>query len=209
MKKSLVTFFIILILGGCAIKPTVLDFTAFHKAPFSARDAKANISTQNAMRLIADGNVLIGYIDLRQNLRSCYPDNGCKQIHHSNSDSDESYDFIGTEVKYPREEELGYEIARLGGDKYSLLEEINTTEVISKNVCTNWGVSTNWVNGVLQVIPICNGYSKVYGTLSVKIKRALVWRHEPDLAASDDNIRALKSALDTISGNAAKQADDV
>lgn len=195
---------VVISLSGCGFDPTVLKFEPFHKQTFSARKDKAVRVNDKSLELIAQGHVLIGFIDLRQNIQSCYPDSGCQNIRELYN-WDEEEEYIPTKNKplaeYPREAELEYEAADVGGDKVTVLEEKSIQTQISKQICTYMYPVTYTVEGKVYSYMQCGGYRTVYGTLYSKIKRALVWRYEPSLASSEQNIHALKIALNTIGKN--------
>ena len=198
MKKLASIFFFSLLFIGCTIQPTELEFKSFHKKSFSPRDNKAVLTLDKSMHLILQGYVLIGYIDLRQNLTICYPDSGCQKVRDSYIEDAEGEEIGPAPKNYPREDELGYEIAEVGGDKFNLLEEKAFQDKISKQVCSYYYTTSYVIDGKLYSNTTCSNYYTVHGTLDVKIKRALAWRFAPELASSEDNINALKHALETI-----------
>lgn len=200
MNKLASLLFLSLLVSGCSILPTELEFKPFHKSTFPPRDGKAKLTTDKSMQLISQGYVLLGYIDLKQNLIVCYPDTGCQKIRdlYQNNFDDDDDDIIAPSTAYPREEELAYEVSNYGGDKYSLLDEKDIRETVSKQVCTYWYTTSYTIEGNTYYNTNCGGYRTVFGTLDTKIKRALVWRLNPELAVSEDNITALKQALQTI-----------
>lgn len=204
MQKRVIFFFGVLFLGGCTFQPTVLEFKPFHQTEFTPRKDQAKVVQDNVMQLVTQGYVLIGYIDLRQNLTACYPDSGCRNIRDAYLPGADEDAKSGSKVVYPREQELGFEAAHVGGDKVSLLEEKDIQEAISKTLCSYWYTTTHTYNGNTYVTTQCGSWYTVHGTLNAKVKRALVWRYEPALASSNDNIAALKTAVTTI--NAQKNA---
>lgn len=193
---------ILLFVTGCGINPSELKFEPFHKKEFSSRDKKASVVKNTAMDLITDGHVLIGFIDLRQNIESCFPDTGCQNIRESlkvHEDEEEYEVFSQSEKKQPsREEELQFEAAKVGGDKISMLQDVKIETGISKQICNYYNTFSYTIDGKVYTSTTCGSYRTVYGTLHSKIKRALVWRFEPSLAGSKANIDALKVALNTI-----------
>ena len=206
---GVVTLSVVLILGGCGIDPTVLKFEPFHNQTFSARKNKAARVNEQSMELISQGYILLGYIDLKQNIKSCYPDTGCQNIRdlYRTDEEDEVYISVSNKKEYPREDELEFEAAEVGGDKVSVLEEKDVQKQISKQICTYMYPVTYTVEGKTYTYMQCGGYRTIFGVLYSRIKRALVWRLEPTLAASEQNINALKLALGTIGKEEASQGD--
>lgn len=179
----------VLALTGC-IAPKVIEYTAFHDREFPQRGAAAQIQQKSTAELIDTGYLLIGYIDLRRNVRTCYQEGQC--VDHS--------DVL------PSTDDVRQEAAARGGDVVTLLEERTVLEQNDKSVCTNMATMVRMVNNVPQVITYCSAYRSVPGKLEAKITRALIWRHDPDAARGEANARAIDNALKTL--EAAHRAEE-
>lgn len=178
-----------LALVAACVPPRVIQYTPFQDREFSERKTPAAVQDRAAADLLKSGYLLIGYIDLRRNVRTCYEDNQC--VNHS--------DVL------PSRDELQREAALHGGDVLTLLEDRTVIEPRNKSFCTNTTTTTVTVNKIPQVTTICTSYATVRGKLEAKISRALIWRHDPEAARGDANARAIEAALKTI--EAAYQAD--
>ena len=179
----------LLYLSGC-VAPRVIEYTSFHGREFSERTAPAKIQATPAAELLKGGYLLIGYIDLRRNVRTCYDDNQC--VNHS--------DVL------PAHDELQREAAQRGGDVLTLLEDRTVIEKNNKSHCTSTSSSVIMVDKTPQVITTCTAYRTVPGKLEAKISRALIWRHDPEGARGEANARAIDAALKTI--EASQRADE-
>ncbi|MEK7735329.1 MAG: hypothetical protein AAB329_07800, partial [Pseudomonadota bacterium] len=69
----------LLSLAGC-VPPVVLNYQGFHNADFAARSRPAVIHAKPVEELLKGGYLLIGYVDLRQNVRECFDDGKCRKI---------------------------------------------------------------------------------------------------------------------------------
>jgi hypothetical protein len=152
-------------------------------------DRRAEMQQKTAADLLANGYLLIGYIDLRRNVRTCYDDGQC--VDHSEA--------------LPSPDELKQEAAGRGGDVVTLLEERTVLEQRDKSICTQTSVSVIMVDNTPQVTTMCTAHRTVPGKLEAKISRALIWRHDPAAADGEANARAIEAALETL--EAAHQAD--
>src|SRR5262245_3985807 len=63
----------VLIFTGC-VAPKVVDYKPFHKKSFASRKQDAELLERSTSEVLASGYLLLGYIDLRQNIRTCYVD---------------------------------------------------------------------------------------------------------------------------------------
>jgi ankyrin repeat protein len=172
--------------AGC-IPPSVVQYTAFHNRDFPPRSKPAEVQTRSTSDLLNGGYLLIGYIDLRRNVRTCYEDGRCTD--HS--------------PKLPSPDNLQQEAAQRGADIVTVLEEKTVLEKNDRSDCTSTRVSVTFVNGKPVTTTTCASYVTVQGNLEAKISRALVWRFEPEAARSDSNARAIEAALKTMESAAA------
>lgn len=166
---------------GC-VPPRVLDYTSFHSRNFSPRKDPARIESATAGELLRNGYLLIGYMDLRRNVRTCYQDNTCD----SYSDP------------LPSHDELRREAADRGGDVLTVLEDRTVIETKNKSYCVGFTTTVVMIQNTPQTISVCNSYRTVPGKLEAKITRTLIWRHDPEAAQGEANARAIDTALKTI-----------
>ncbi|MBI3546072.1 MAG: ankyrin repeat domain-containing protein [Gammaproteobacteria bacterium] len=178
-----------LFLGAC-VAPRVLEYTSFHKHDFPARTEPAKIQTTAAADLLKNGYLLIGYIDLRRNLRTCYEDNQCEN--HSDIS--------------PAHDELQREAAQRGGDVLTLLEDRTVIEPRNKSYCSSTTTTVVTIDNMPRTITICASTHNVAGKLEAKISRALIWRYDPEAARGEANAQAIDTALKTI--EASYRADE-
>lgn len=188
-RHAILPFLCLVTLSGC-VSPKVVDYKAFHDREFSARAKAADIQQKTTADLFEGGYLLLGYIDLRRNVRTCYDDGQC--VSHS--------DVL------PSRDDIRQEAAQRGGDVVTLLEERTILEQHNKSYCISFSTTTVMVNKVPQVITTCTGYRTVPGKLEAKITRALIWRHDPQAARDDANARAIDAALKTL--EAVSRADE-
>lgn len=184
----------VLIATGCVL-PKVIEYKSFHNSTFKARTHPAQLQDASTLDLLGGGYLLIGYIDLRQNIRSCYDDGAC--VNHSNAP--------------PVVDDLLIEAARRGGDVVTLLDERDLRDRTSKAECTGFYSTSIMVNGKPVVTTNCAGYRYTNGILEAKSRLALVWRHEPDMPLDDANAIAIEKALQTleaVANNSAKSPSD-
>lgn len=179
----------LLLLCGC-VPPRVLEYTSFHNRDFSERRTPARIQAVPVAELLKDGYLLIGYMDLRRNVRTCYEDNQCEN--HSDT--------------LPSNDELQREAAQRGGDVLTLLEDRTVIEKREKTYCTSSSTTVITIDKTPQIITTCNAYRSVAGKLEAKISRALVWRHDPEGARGKANAQAIDAALKTL--DASYRADE-
>ncbi len=168
-------------LVGC-VPAKVVDYKPFQDRAFTQRQRPAEIQQKTTAELFDGGYLLIGYIDVRRNVRTCYDDGQC--VNHSDA--------------LPSPDDLRQEAAQRGGDVVTLLEERTILEQRNKSVCTNVSTTTVMINKVPQVITTCTAYRTTPGKLEAKISRALVWRHDPQAARGEANARAIDAALKTL-----------
>jgi ankyrin repeat protein len=181
LNSALALVLCALIFTGC-IAPKVIEYKPFHNGGFKARARSAQLQDASAPDLLGGGFLLIGYMDLRQNIRSCFEDGAC--VAHSTAP--------------PVVDDLLQEAARRGGDIVTLLDERDVRERTSKSECTSFYASTMMVDGKPIVTTTCGNYKYTNGTLEAKTRLALVWRHEPDMAVDDANAVAIEKALQTL-----------
>lgn len=169
------------VLGGC-VQAKLLKYSSFQNREYSSRAKPAEVQQKTTAELLSGGYLLIGYIDLRRNVRTCYEDNSC--VNHSD--------------KPPEPGELQQEAAAKGGDVVTVLEERTILEKNDKSVCTRTTTTYIYVNK--QMIPqtICASSVQIAGRQEAKISRALVWRHDPVAANSDANANAIEAALKAV-----------
>jgi hypothetical protein len=171
----------IFVFTGC-VAPKVVEYKSFHNRTFSVRNKAAEQQQKSTSELLAGGYLLIGYIDLRRNIQTCYDDNYCVQ--HSTTP--------------PARSELLLEAAHRGGDVVTLLDERTVLERNDRSDCTGYYTYTTMVNNKPIVNTSCRSYKVTPGKLEAKISRALVWRYDPDAAVSDANAKAIEQALQTL-----------
>lgn len=169
------------VLGGC-VQAKLLKYSSFQEREYSARTKPAEVQKKTTAELLSGGYLLIGYIDMRRNVRTCYEDNSC--TNHSD--------------KPPEPGELQQEAAAKGGDVVTVLEERTILDRNDKTVCTRYTTTYMYINK--QMIPqtTCVSSIVVPGTQEAKISRALVWRHDPVAANSDANANAIEAALKAV-----------
>ncbi len=174
--------FLISILAACTIVPVEIKYKPFSELSYSNRISPARIYNGDIADLLDSDFLLIGYIDVRRNIRKCYEDNACKTVTDG----------------MPSEKDVLVAAAQRGGDLVILLEDKDISEGITKSVCTSTSVNTMTVNGTVQVYTVCDAYLMVRGRLESKISRALVWRRNPDSAGIEANTRAIGIAMQTL-----------
>jgi ankyrin repeat protein len=189
MRIGGASWLVLAALSGC-VPPRVVHYTSFQDREFSQRHQPATLQEKSAAELLNGGYLLIGYLDLRRNLRTCYENGQC--VNHSDT--------------LPSREELLAEAALHGGDVLTLLEERTLIERHDKSVCASYHTTTTMVNNVPQVITSCASNRTVAGNMEARVSRALIWRYDPDAARSDANARAIESAMRTL--EAAYRADE-
>lgn len=177
---------ILLVIGlhalTACVPPSVVKYTSFQDRDFSQRPKPAEIQQKTTAELLDSGHLLIGYIDLRRNMRTCYEDGKC--VNHSDPT--------------PSRDDLRQEAAQRGGDVITLLEERTVLERNDKSYCTNTSTTVVMVNKIPQTITTCISYQTVAGKLEARISRALIWRHDPEAARGEENARAIAAALKTL-----------
>ena len=169
------------LLSGC-VQPRVLKYESFQHKSFSKRSKPAEYYQGSPEAIMRDGFLLIGYIDLKRNIRACYDDFTCRNI----------------SSEYPPRTELQSEAAERGGDRISLLEERIGLEKVTKSVCNSYTTQTYTIDGKVYTTTICASYSHYKGHREVKISKALVWRYEPQLATPEANLGAIHQAMDAM-----------
>ena len=170
-----------LLVAAC-VAPRVVNYTPFQKEHFSERSRPAEIQKKSAAQLLDGGYLLIGYIDLRHNVRTCWDDGQC--VNHSEP--------------VLTDDDLRGEAARRGGDVITLLDERTVLEEKDKSVCTATTTTVVMINKTPQLITVCASYRSIPGKREVRISRALIWRHDPAAAHTEANARAIDAALKTI-----------
>ena len=116
---------LLLALAGC-VPPVVLNYQGFHNIDFAPRRQPAQIHARPVEDLLKGGYLLIGFIDLRQNVRECFDDGTCRKI------SD----------KPPSREDVQRIAAERGGDVASIVEEKQILEKIKTTHCTSFSTYT-------------------------------------------------------------------
>lgn len=169
------------LLAGC-IPPQVVQYTAFHDRDFTPRNQPATLQQKPAAELLNGGYLLIGYLDLRRNVRTCYENGQC--VAHSDP--------------IPSHDNLLSEAASRGGDVVSLLDERTVIEQRNKSVCVNTSTSVVMVNNVPQVTTHCTAYQTIPGKIEARISRALIWRLDPEAARGEANAHAIDVAMKTL-----------
>ncbi len=167
-------------LSACVSHQQV-EYTSFHDRYFSSRD-HAEMQNRTTAELFLDGYLLLGYMDLRRNIQTCYGYGNCT-VHNDIALSGE---------------ELSKEAAKRGGDVVSLLEETSVVVPVVSSYCIS--SYTQMIQSGDSQIPIfiCSGYSYNYGKQEREISRALIWRYDPEAALSDANTEAIEAALTTL-----------
>jgi len=178
----LVIIFLTAWISACVTIPLEIEYQSFSNSDYSSRSVPAKIVKGKLSDLLDSQYLLIGYLDVRRNIRKCYDDNTCKDI---------------SDVM-PSESDILQQAADRGGDLVFILETRTITEKISKSVCTNMSYSTSVVNGIVQVIPTCSASRTINGLLDAKVSRALIWRKEPARATPEANAAAIEKALKTL-----------
>ncbi len=164
--------------SGC-VQPKILKYESFQKKSFSKRSKPAEYFEGSPEAIMRQGYLLIGYIDLKRNIRACYNDLTCKNI----------------SSEYPPRTELQSEAAERGGDRISLLEERIALEKVTKSVCNSYTTQTYMVDGKVYTTTICASYSHYKGHREIKVSKALVWRYEPQQATPEANLGAIQQAM--------------
>jgi ankyrin repeat protein len=164
------------------ITPKVVEYKSFHKQSFSSRKQPAELQETSTAELLASGYLLIGYMDLRQNIKTCYVDGTCVQ--HSSAP--------------PQRTDLLIEAAKRGGDVVIILDERSIRERNDRTECTGFYSYTTTVDGKSMVHTNCLGYRTTQGTIEAKVSRALVWRYDPEASVSETNANAIERALLTL-----------
>ncbi len=170
-----------LLLAGC-VPPVVLNYQGFHNTDFAARSRPAEIHAKPVEELLKGGYLLIGYIDLRQNVRECFDDGTCRKI------SD----------KPPSREDVQRIAAERGGDVVSMVEEKQILEKIKTTHCTSFSTYTYTLQGKVYTNTVCTASVTRHGHREAKLTRALIWRHEPKLATAEANDRAIRLAMESL-----------
>jgi len=180
--SRLYVIFLISWLAGCATVPLEIKYQSFNNREYSSRSVPAKIVKGKLSDLLGSQYLLIGYLDVRRNIRKCFEDNSCTDI---------------SDVM-PSENDILQQAANRGGDLVFLLETRDITEKTSKSKCTSMSYSSTVVNGIVQVIPTCSSYQTINGLLDAKVSRALIWRKEPSLATPEANAAAIEKALKAL-----------
>ncbi len=170
-----------LLLAGC-VPPVVLNYQGFHNTDFAARSRPAEIHAKPVEELLKGGYLLIGYIDLRQNVRECFDDGTCRKI------SD----------KPPSREDVQRIAAERGGDVVSMVEEKQILDKIKTTHCTSFSTYTYTLQGKVYTNTVCVASVTRHGHREAKLTRALIWRHEPKRATADANERAIRQAMESL-----------
>lgn len=177
----LLTAVLLLLLAGC-VPPVVLNYQGFHNTDFAARSRPADIYTKPVEELLKGGYLLIGYIDLRQNVRECFDDGSCRKI------SD----------KVPSREEVRRIAAERGGDVVTMVEEKQILEKVKTAHCTSFSTYSYTLQGKVYTNTVCTASVTRHGHREARLTRALIWRHEPKLATADANERAIRQAMESL-----------
>lgn len=177
----------IFVFTGC-VAPKVVEYKPFHKKSFPSRKQPAELQERSTSEVLASGYLLIGYMDLRQNIKTCYVDGTCVQ--HS--------------IAPPARTDLLQEAAKRGGDVVTILEERSIRERAVRTECTGFYSYTTTVDGKPMVHTSCLSYKSTEGTIEAKVSRALVWRYDPEASVSEVNANAIERALLTLETVAGK-----
>lgn len=177
----LLTAVLLLLLAGC-VPPVVLNYQGFHNTDFASRGRPAEIYTKPVEELLKGGYLLIGYIDLRQNVRECFDDGSCRKI------SD----------KVPSREEVRRIAAERGGDVVTMVEEKQILEKVKTTHCTSFSTYSYTLQGKVYTNTVCTASVTRHGHREARLTRALIWRHEPKLATADANERAIRQAMESL-----------
>jgi len=169
-------------LAACVTAPLEIKYKSFNDQSYSKRPNLAIVHKDSIETLLKSQYLLIGYIDVRRNIRKCYEDDSCVTV------TDDM----------PTEKDVLREAADRGGDIVFILEDRDISTNISKSICTATSVSATTVNGIVQMTTICTSYAKVYGVLESKVSRALIWRLDPENANIEANSQAIKTAMLTM-----------
>lgn len=172
---------LLLMLAGC-VPPVVLNYQGFHNTEFAARSRPAEIHVKPVEELLKGGYLLIGYVDLRQNVRECFDDGKCHKI------SD----------KAPSREDVQRIAAERGGDVVTLVEEKQILDKIRTTHCTSTTVTTYVLQGRVYTTSVCLSSVTRHGHREAKLTRALIWRHEPRRATAEANDRAIRQAMESL-----------
>ena len=166
------------LLPGC-VQPKILKYEPFQNKSYSRRSKPAEYYDGSPEAIMRDGYLLIGYIDIKRNIRACYDDFTCKNI----------------STEYPPRNELQTEAAERGGDRVSLLEERIGLEKATKSVCNSYRTQTYTVEGKTYTTTVCSSYSHYQGHREIKVSKALVWRNDAQLATPEANLAAIRQAM--------------
>lgn len=190
---------LVLLLSGC-VKPVVENYTQFQDRSYSARDKPAEvINSELVSDLMASGYLLIGHIDFKHNIQSCYENLSCKDISENQISVDE----------------LQKSAANKGADRIQLLYSSLELVPDSYSVCNGYTTTTYTdSSGKVHTITVCASYSHYQGFIESWNMRALLWRYEPELASADNNYQAVQKAYaiinkDTPTAEKSKQTHDL
>ncbi len=167
-----------LLLAACSSK-RVLVYESFSEHNFKPVNNAAKLQKISTTKLLKSGYLLIGYVDLKRNIRECYPNVRCIQISN----------------RIPSRSALTHEAARRGGHIISLLDERRILKPVKKSYCTSMTAYTYWEKSKILTGMRCSSYGYKTGYLEVELTRALVWRYEPLHANTSSNYIAIKKAM--------------
>jgi ankyrin repeat protein len=172
---------LLLLLAGC-VPPVVLNYQGFHNVEFAPRSRPAEIHTKPVEDLLKGGYLLLGYVDLRQNVRECFDDGSCRKISET----------------VPSREDVQRIAAERGGDVVTLVEEKQVLEKIQTSVCTAHSTYSYVLQGRVYTNTICTSSITRHGHREARLTRALIWRHEPKRATAEANDRAIRQAMESL-----------
>jgi len=171
-----------LMLTACMTMPLEVSYTSFAKQSFSERSQPAKKYQGTVDELLTGEYLLIGFIDVRRNIKKCFEGEACSQI---------------TE-KFPTVADVQNEAAKNGGDVVLVLDKKFIVERVTKQICTNYYTYTYTIEGKTYTNTSCSAYMTKYGTLESTINRALVWRYTPNKNNLDANTAAIADAMKTL-----------
>ena len=110
------------LLPACMTLPLEVNYKSFGDSSYSSRPKPARTHKGNVDELLKSEYLLIGFIDVRRNIKKCFDGEACQQI---------------TE-KFPTTADVQNEAAKNGGDVVLVLDKKFIVESITKQVCTNY-----------------------------------------------------------------------
>jgi len=169
-------------LHSCVL-PIKVHYVKFHKESFSTRPQPAVLHQGDIDELLKGDYLLIGYMDVLQNMKGCYSNNTCTTITEGGA----------------TEAQVLAAAAKRGGDKVSVLEEslILTPDTLS--VCSFYTTTTTSDKDGNPITTVtCASYEYYDGHREQWQRRVLLWRHTPVTDTVEKNSQAMQQAQQTL-----------